>query len=371
MMISHAVLLCYLISPWVSPLAAHDSAWTRIAPFFEPPAEFAGDFGDYRDWIHDSAGRPLSAQQWSERRNELRAYWRRRLGEFPPLIKRPRVYYERLELREGGVRQYRVHFLLAPGHPHHAYLLLPDHAPVGAAPAVVTVFYEPETAIGLQGEHRDFAIQLARRGFVTLSVGHDYSLYFPDQDHATLQPLAALAGAAANAYYVVASRPEVDPRRVGVLGHSYGGKWAMFAAALYDEFACGAWSDPGIVFDDTRASINYWEPWYLGYDGPNFRARGLPTAGNPARGLYPIFRTAGRDLIELHLMLPPRPFFVSGGAEDPPSRWRALNHSVALNRQLGFANRVGMSNRAEHSPNPASNEHIYDFFTHFLIDEAP
>ena len=26
--------------------------------------------------------------------------------------------------------------------------------------------------------------------------------------------------------------------RIGIVGHSYGGKWALFASCLYDKFAC-------------------------------------------------------------------------------------------------------------------------------------
>ena len=54
--------------------------------------------------------------------------------------------------------------------------------------------------------------------------------------------------------------------RPALVGHSYGGKWAMFASCLYEKFACGVWSDPGIVFDEARSNVNYWEPWYLGFD---------------------------------------------------------------------------------------------------------
>jgi dipeptidyl aminopeptidase/acylaminoacyl peptidase len=42
-----------------------------------------------------------------------------------------------------------------------------------------------------------------------------------------------------------------------VIGHSYGGKWALFSAALWDKFACVAVSDPGIVFDESRPNVNY------------------------------------------------------------------------------------------------------------------
>ena len=62
----------------------------------------------------------------------------------------------------------------------------------------------------------------------------------------------------------------------------------------------------------------------------------------------------------------PRPFLVSGGSEDPARRWEALNRSIEVNDLLGFKNRVAMSNRPEHSPNPESNEIIYRFFEHFL-----
>jgi hypothetical protein len=74
----------------------------------------------------------------------------------------------------------------------------------------------------------------------------------------------------------------------------------------------------------------------------------------------------GRDLHELHALMAPRPFLVSGGSEDPPERWKALNHTVAVNRLLGSENRVAMTNRKGHSPTPESNEQMYAFFEHFL-----
>ena len=74
----------------------------------------------------------------------------------------------------------------------------------------------------------------------------------------------------------------------------------------------------------------------------------------------------GRDLHELHALISPRPFFVSGGAEDQPSRWAALNHLVAVDRMLGFTNRVAMTNRKEHSPDADANEKLYAFFDYFL-----
>jgi hypothetical protein len=75
---------------------------------------------------------------------------------------------------------------------------------------------------------------------------------------------------------------------------------------------------------------------------------------------------AGHDLHELHALMAPRPFLVSGGAEDPPARWVALNHAVAVNRFLGFENRVALTGRPAHSPTAESNEQAFRFLEHFL-----
>jgi hypothetical protein len=62
----------------------------------------------------------------------------------------------------------------------------------------------------------------------------------------------------------------------------------------------------------------------------------------------------------------PRPFFVSGGSEDPPARWKLLNHVRDVYALLGFRDRVGMHNRPAHPPTEESMEKVCDFFEHFL-----
>ena len=199
-----------------------------------------------------------------------------------------------------------------------------------------------------------------------------------------MQPLSALAYAAANAHTVLANRPEVYPDRIGIVGHSFGGKWALYASCLYDRFSCAVWSDPGIVFDerDRRkqnpgGSVNYWDVWYLGSKlgtiaDPEkaFRFRKLPGEDQPRTGSYKTLVEGGHDLVELHAMMAPRPFLVSGGTADLPQRWSALNHSIAVNKLLGFHHRVAMTNRPAHSPTEDSNEQIYRFFQWWLQERA-
>ena len=106
--------------------------------------------------------------------------------------------------------------------------------------------------------------------------------------------------------------------------------------------------------------------WNMGYHPKPWRERGLITESNPARGLYPELIKNGFDLTDLHALMAPRPFLVSGGSVDPPERWIPLNHSIAINKLLGFNDRVAMTNRAKHSPNVESNEQVYLFFEYFL-----
>jgi hypothetical protein len=277
-----------------------------------------------------------------------------------------------------------VEIEVAPGVMQHGFLLLPPVRFRGPRPAVLVPFYAPEVSVAYDGPraltgqarrffkdgppvHRDFALQLARRGFVTLAIGTPGDdAYRPDLRGAACQPLSYHAYLAANCHTALAQRPEVDPARIGVMGHSYGGKWAMFASCLDERFACAVWSDGGVVFDESRGAVNYWEPWYLGLDPAVTRKPGLVTAANGRTGAYRALRAEGRDLHELHALMAPRPFLVSGGSEDGPGRWGALLHAVAVNRFLGRENRVAMTNRPEHSPSAESNEQAFRFLEHFL-----
>ncbi|PHQ34514.1 exo-alpha-sialidase [Rhodopirellula bahusiensis] len=343
--------------------------------YCQPPRELAKELGDCRSpLIFEDGTRVTKASNWPRRREEIRSRWESSMGEWPALISDPQVKI--LETAKvDSLTKHTVEFQWTPTERTTGYLLIPD-TPTSASrklPAVLAVYYEPETAIGEGKPHRDFALQLARRGFVTLSIGttdasqaKTYSLYHPSIDDASVQPLSMLACAAANAWQVLADRPEVDGDRIGVVGHSFGGKWAMFAACLSERFACGVWSDPGIVFDESMSGVNYWEPWYLGYHPRPWRSRGMITDDNPAKGLYPHLVSDGHDLHELHALMAPRPFLVSGGSADPIHRWTALNHSVAVNQLLGHDDRVAMTNRADHSPNADSNSLIYAFFDKHL-----
>lgn len=366
-----ALVLTLLTIPMLAAQDASSTAWQRIAQAFKPPAQYENQFGEFRSPLIMANGQKVTtAAQWSQRRLELLDTWHKFMGPWPKVIEHPKFEVVSSEIRE-GIAQKKIRIEIAENQIADGWLLVPPGD--GPKPAALVVFYDPETSIGLKSDKpgRDFGWQLSKRGLVTLNIGTPGgNAYKPEIGQALCQPLSFHAYVAANCWQAMADLPEIDDARIGIVGHSYGGKWSMFGGALWDKFAAVATSDPGIVFDDSRGNINYWEPWYLGLD-PSQKARkpGLPTAANPTAGAYRELRAAGHDLHELHALICPRPFFVSGGSEDPATRWLALNHSIAVNQVLGVKDRVGMTNRPDHSPTAESNAALVDFFVHFLVDQ--
>lgn len=351
---------------------AQDALRNTNPPFSQVPDEFQNALDDLPSPLIFKDGRRVqTVRDWQARREEIRKDWLEITGPWPAVVERPGIEVTESIDRE-GISQQKIRVQVASNQYSDGYLLLPhvDQASdASQLPAVFIPYYDPETSIGIsKNKLRDFAWQLAKRGFVTLSIGSpggDARKPVLDTS-AKCQPLSYLGYIAANAWNALASMKTVDSKRIGIVGHSYGGKWAMFGSCLYDKYACAVWSDPGIVFDEIRESINYQEPWYLGLDPTTHRKPGLVREDSPRTGAYKTLRDRGHDLHELHALMAPRPFLVSGGEEDPPKRWKTLNHSIAVNKLLGMQGRVSMTNRMSHSPTEESNEEIYRFFEYWL-----
>lgn len=347
--------------------------WNDMQQFFTPPDEFKGKMGYYRSVMKfDDGSEVKTPADWPRRRQEILKYWHGMMGRWPEMVEKPKVEYLAKEQVENFTR-HKIRLEVAPGKVvGDHYLLVPDGK--GPFPAVLVTWYNSEDSAGMGEKQRnrvDFGYQLARRGFVTLCLGNvtGEDVRNPETREG-IQPLSFLAYAAGNAANALASMPEVDAKRMGVVGHSFGGKWSMFASCLNDRFACAVWVDPGIVWNEDDSNANYWDRWYLGYefDKPAKEQRGPGTVSdkNPRTGAYKKLVEAGHDMNELHALMAPRPFLVSGGDQDRPVHWITLNHSIALNKFLGYENRVAMTTREGHSPTLESNEQVYAFFEHFL-----
>jgi dienelactone hydrolase len=364
----------------------------ELASFFQAPEAYRNELGEFRSpLIFADGSRATTATDWVKRRREIFSSWQDIMGPWPALIEKPRVEVVGTTRRENITQQQLRIEIALKNEMVEGLLLIPEGASAkDKRPAVLVTYYDAETGVGMGAPLRDYAWQLAKRGFVTLSVGKPNAqidltttnkprtdpYLGPVGKPVRVEPLSALAYAAANAHTVLAQRPEVRADKIGIIGHSFGGKWAMLASCLYEKFAAAVWSDPGIVFDERdrrkqnpSGSVNYFDVWYLGFDlggiadpknaGP---FRKLPSEGQARTGAYKALVEGGHDLVELHALMAPRPFLVSGGTADLPERWPALNHTIAVTKLLGYENRVAMTSREGHTPTEEANEQAYRFF---------
>lgn len=151
------------------PDGAATAIRSKISVYFSPPDEYKGNFGNYRSPLKFYNGTEVkTANDWQKRRKEILDQWNKMMGAWPPLLKDQKLEILETSRRE-NFTQHRVRFNWTPAEKTEGYLLVPDGP--GKKPAVITVYYEPETAIGLKEPLRDFAYQLTKRGFVTLSIG--------------------------------------------------------------------------------------------------------------------------------------------------------------------------------------------------------
>src|SRR5689334_15146828 len=88
---TRAMIVAWLIVFSSLPTRADDAdAWRKIAPYFAPPAEFAGKLGDYRSPLLFEDGTPVrDAKDWPRRREEIIRKWQGVMGPWPALLERP------------------------------------------------------------------------------------------------------------------------------------------------------------------------------------------------------------------------------------------------------------------------------------------
>lgn len=180
------------------------------------------------------------------------------LGRMPARCAlRPRVI-ERVAV-PGGVRE-KISYAVERGERVQAYLFLPE-AP-GPHPAVLCIHQHhrqfhlgKSEPAGVAGDPEQFyALELARRGYATLAPdalgfearqhpvlrGQDYERF---EAHKRLTEGSCLQAKMLwdlmRGLDYLAGRAEVDPRRIGCLGHSLGGQETLFLSAVDRRVAAG------------------------------------------------------------------------------------------------------------------------------------
>ncbi len=266
--------------------------------------------------VRDGAGReqPVGGRpDWEVRRAHILAHFQDVAGPLPggerrvPLDMR----IDSTQQDQGFVRK-KITFASEPGDRVPAWLLIPD--PPGAAesrrPAMLclhqTVAIGKDEPVGLGGKpDLRYAMELARRGYVALAP--DYPNFGEYQiDVYKLGYASATMKAIWNnlrAVDLLCSLKEVDPDRIGVIGHSLGGHNAIFTALF----------EPRIQAVVSSCGFNAFPSYYKGN-----------VAGWSHKGYMPRLRETYQldlqkvpfDFPELIGALAPRAFFANSPVHD-------------------------------------------------------
>lgn len=308
---------------WWAPIDARDAfafqpAGTKrdvpwLSEVLKPPETVGAASRSLAPLLVDG-GRPITTLEgWQQRRVELERVWRDLLGTLEIQRGRPPQVNILEEERVDDVIRARVRYLTGPGLPTEAYVLRP-HQPRGRCPGAI-VFHTttPESIrqpAGLSDvREKHFGLALARRGFVafcprnflwpetTRMAAQEETRRFRDR-HPRARGMAKMLYDGQVALDILAARADVDPNRLGCIGHSLGAKEALYLTAFDSRIAATVSSEGGIGL-----KMSNWDaPWYLG-----------DIVNDPA---------LAREHHELLALAAPRPFLLVGGnSADGDASW--------------------------------------------------
>lgn len=182
-----------------------------------------------------------TADDWNIRRQHVLAHMQAVMGALPDPEKPFALAVQTLEEMplEGFVRKKISYHTDSPAQRVTAYLFIPNGSP-HKVPAVlclhqtITIGKEEPAGLG-KNENLQYALHLARRGYVTLAPDYpsfgEYAYDFSAEYGYMSGTMKAIYDNM-RAIDLLQSLPEVDGNRIGCIGHSLGGHNTMFTAAF-------------------------------------------------------------------------------------------------------------------------------------------
>lgn len=283
------------------------------------------DLREYRD-ATGSLKRATTAAEWEIRRKEAVAAFLSVAGPLPGVEIRCALEMKIEEESDCGSYVRRlISYASSPGGRVPAYLCIPKAALNGKAVPAVLCLHPTENVIGhkvvvgLGGKpHRQYAAELAERGYVTLSPSYPLlAQYQPD--------LKALGFSTGTMKAVWDNRRGLDlletlpfvKKEAGfaTIGHSLGGHNSIFTAVLEPRLkvivsSCG--------FDSV---LDYKDGNLKGWVQERYMLKMGDYLGKPQEVPF--------DYYELVACLAPRPFFVNAPLRDSNFKWDSVDRIVA------------------------------------------
>jgi dienelactone hydrolase len=275
----------------------------------------------------EGADHPVrTAADWERRRRHILANFKLVAGTVPELAHRVPLEIRVTESsRLEGMTLNKLTFSSEEGDRVPAFLFLPDGA--RGAPAMLCL--HPTSALGkkeisgMGKPNREYAIELAKRGFVVIAPDYPNFGDYPIDVYARGWTSATMKGIwnHMRAVDLLQSLPEVDPARIGVIGHSLGGHNSIFVAVF----------DPRIKAVVSSCGFNAF-PKYMGGNLKGWSHKGYMPRIADAYGADP--KRMPFDFTELVAALAPRPFFINAPLKDSNFEVSGVKDCVAAARPV-------------------------------------
>jgi len=325
-------------------------------------AEFFRRYNEAPPGFESSIG-PLTALAplWQQDSAKVRAKWNNVLQEPKLPSGKPAARVLR-DISQRNFAGQLIELELEPGVWEKVYVLRPRKGAQRPLPIMIVPFYDVDTpaAADLGGRSyaqgggvNAYAYTAAQHGYLAIAVrwfGESYGESYSEavanlaMRHPGSTGLGKWVADVRRVVDFIETLPDADATRIGIIGHSLGGKMALYAAAFEPRIRAAVSSELGVGL---RMS-NYDDYWYLGD-----KLASLP---------------AGTDQHELIALIAPRPFLLIGGDEyDKQDSWHYINAARAVYELSGNGTNIGYFNHHKgHTPTPEAVSIAFDWLDHFL-----
>ena len=303
---------------------------------------------------------------WAKRREHILANMQLVMGPLPDPSRRVPLDMEILrEEALPGCRRLKITFAAERDDRVPAYLLFPQEL-TGQAPAMLCPHpsgprgKDSPAGLSYDSANCHFAVELAQRGYVTLAP--DYPGYgdYPYDSYAHGYVSATMKGIwnHMRAVDLLESLPQVDPGRIGSIGHSMGGHNSIYVALF----------EPRIKVIISSCGFNAFGRYYGG-DLTGWSHKGYMPRIAEVYGKDP--RQMPFDFPELIAALAPRPFFTNSPVDDINFEVSGVRECIAAAKGvyelLGAADRlVAVYPVAGHDFPPQTRMPAYDWLGRML-----
>ena len=338
----------------VLPPSQQSPDWFK--PYNNPPVGYESSIGNLSSLVADVS----SVSEWKTRREAIQSKWLKLLGSMetsPPPVQTREVE----TVKDQNYTARLMYLQVEPDWWEKILVMMPASDLQRPRPVVIVPFYDVDTPAGrnLSGHHflgmgvDSYAYMAVQKGYIAVAIrwfGESYGEWYSEAvanlklRHPHCTGLGKWVWDSHRLLDYLYSLPEVDRDNIGIIGHSLGGKMALYAAAFEPRITAVVSNELGVGLSFS----NYDDYWYFG--------EFIDKVGK---------RTDQHELIGL---IAPRPFLLIGGdTYDTAKSWYYINAAREVYKLYGKAANIGYFNHHKgHMPTPEAVWRANEWLAHFL-----